>query len=220
MRLTVINGSPRRAHSNTTFYTDLFLEGFNSVEGNSSEVHFIYGGDFLERGAEVVGAAECVLIGFPLYADAMPSRVMAFFERLQPLRGREGNPPFLYHVQSGFPEAFHSRYVERYLCKLTARLGSRYIGSIIKGGGEGVKEMPERMTKRLFENYRELGRRFAASGELDEALLKIIAGKERLTIMGRLAMMTLLKPITAKMWNDQLKKNGAFERRFDRPYET
>jgi hypothetical protein len=215
MRLTVINGSPRRARSNTTF-----LEGFNSVEGNSSEVHFIYGGDFLERSAEVVGAAECVLTGFPLYADAMPSRVMAFFERLKPLCGRPGNPPLLFHIQSGFPESFHLRYVERYLRKLSARLGGRYVGTIVKGGGEGVKEMPERFTKKLFGSYRELGRRFAASGELDSALLKEIAGMERLTVLGRLMMSAMLKPITSRMWNSMLKKHGAFERRFDRPYES
>ena len=50
---------------------------------------------------------------------------------------REGNPPVGFVVQSGFPEGLHSRYVERYLEKLAARLGSPYLGTIVaKASGE------------------------------------------------------------------------------------
>jgi NAD(P)H-dependent FMN reductase len=72
----------------------------------------------------VFAQAECALLGFPLYTDAMPGVVKHFLEALEPLVGRPGNPPVGFLVQSGFPEGLHSRFVERYLEKLAARLGS------------------------------------------------------------------------------------------------
>ncbi len=220
MRLTVINGSPRRGRSNTEFLIKLFLEGFESVEGNSSENHYINSKDWPEKGVDVFSSAECVLLGFPLYADAMPSKVMAFIESLKPLCRRKSNPDILFHVQCGFPEAFHLRPVERYLAGLAGRLGCRHIGTIVRGGGEGVREMPEKFTRKLFENYRELGRRFGENGELDPALLKKVAGPERLSIVGRLMIRAFLAPIVARNWDTALKKNGVYEQRFDRPHET
>ena len=44
--------------------------------------------------------AECVLLGFPLYTDAMPGIVKAFIDRLEPFIGRKHNPPIGFLVQS------------------------------------------------------------------------------------------------------------------------
>ena len=137
MRLEVFNGSPRHKKSNTGALLKPFLEGFESAAGNSYELHYIY--PFRGTGEQVAvfSAAEAVLVAFPLYVDAMPSGVMDFFAALKPLRGRSGNPPLGFFVQSGFPEAFHSRFVERYLEKLARRLGSPYFGTIVKGAARG-----------------------------------------------------------------------------------
>ncbi|HUX07258.1 MAG TPA: hypothetical protein VMX35_08090 [Acidobacteriota bacterium] len=220
MRLTLINGSPRRGRSNTEFLFKLFLEGFESIEGNSSEIHYIYSKDWPERGVEVFSAAECVLLGFPLYADAMPSKVMALFESLKPLCGREGNPDILFQVQSGFPEAFHSRPVERYLARLAGKLGCRHIGTLIKGGGEGIQVMPEKFTRTLFENFRALGRCLGESGELDRALLKEVAGPERISLVGRMKLRIFVAPPVNRHFNAVLKKNGVFDQRFTRPHQA
>ena len=69
--------------------------------------------------------AEQVLLAFPLYTDCMPGIVKVFIESLEPLCSREGNPDVGFIVQSGFPEAIHSRYVEKYLEKPSLRLGCR-----------------------------------------------------------------------------------------------
>ena len=71
----------------------------------------------------------------------MPAIVKQFIEALEPLKNRENNPPMGFIVQSGFPEALHSRYVEHYLQKLAARLNAPYLGTIVKGGGEGIRMM-------------------------------------------------------------------------------
>ena len=89
---------------------------------------------------QAFAGAECVLLGFPLYTDAMPGMVKHFIEALEPLAGRKDNPSLGFLVQSGFPEGLHSRYVERYLEKLAERLGCPYLGTIVKGNGEGVRD--------------------------------------------------------------------------------
>jgi len=84
--------------------------------------------EFVQAFAE----AECAWLGFPLYTDAMPGIVKHFIDALEPLAGRKNNPPLGFLVQSGFPEGLHSRYVERYLEKLAARLGSPTWGRLSK----------------------------------------------------------------------------------------
>jgi NAD(P)H-dependent FMN reductase len=106
-------------------------------------------------------AAEVIWLGFPFYTDAMLGIVKSFIELLAPLIGRADNPPIGFLVNSGFPEALHTRYVERYLEKLAVRLNAPYLGTIVKGGGEGLRMMPAERTVDLFGNLQELARGFA-----------------------------------------------------------
>jgi multimeric flavodoxin WrbA len=122
-RLTLFNGSPRGARGNTPIFLREFAAGF----GGETETHHLIQLKQTGQHVQAFAAAECVLIGLPLYTDAMPGSVKQFFEALEPLAGRKGNPPVGFLVQSGFPEGLHSRYVERYLEKLAARLGFKCI---------------------------------------------------------------------------------------------
>ncbi|MGE5776053.1 MAG: NAD(P)H-dependent oxidoreductase, partial [Chloroflexota bacterium] len=132
-RLTLFNGSPRGRRGNTPIFLREFAQGF----GGEAEMHHLIQVKQTDRHVQAFAEAECAWIGFPLYTDSMPGSVKHFFEALEPLVGRTGNPPVGFVVQSGFPEGLHSRYVERYLEKLAARLGSPYLGTIVKGNGEG-----------------------------------------------------------------------------------
>jgi len=115
MKLTVFNGSPRAKGSNTKVFLEHFINGFVETEGNTYElaylVHVKESGNFVRLFRE----AQTVLLAFPLYWDAMPAIVKAFIESLESLCGREDNPDIGFMVQGGFPEAIHSRYLERYL---------------------------------------------------------------------------------------------------------
>jgi hypothetical protein len=91
----------------------------------------------------------------------MPGIVKAFMDELGAFKGRAGNPLIGYLVQSGFPEGAHSRFVERYLEKLAARLSSLYLGTFVRGGAEGTRLMPEKMNRKLFDTQRGLGSSFA-----------------------------------------------------------
>jgi multimeric flavodoxin WrbA len=218
-RLTVFNGSPRGRRGNTPLLLEKFLEGFHAVPGHTSEVHHLNRQHDLPYFTQAFVEAECVLLGFPLYTDAMPGLVKAFIETLEPYRDRVGNPPIGYLVQSGFPESTHSRHVERYLERLAARLGGPYLGAIVKGGCEGVRVMPENMTSKLYTGLREIGQVFAQSGRFDADLLRALARPEWYpAYLAPFFKIFLKTPLATFYWDGQLKQNGVYDQRFARPY--
>jgi len=162
--------------------------------------------------------AECAILGFPLYTDSMPGIVKHLSRRLNAV-GSGNNPPLGFLVQSGFPEGLHSRYVERYLEKLAARMGSPYLGTIVKGGGEGTRSMPSEMTRTLFTKLQALGAGLAADGRFDPQILKTIAKPERYpAILGPVFQVILRLPFAHAYFDNMMKQNGAYEKRFARPF--
>jgi NAD(P)H-dependent FMN reductase len=219
MKLTVFNGSPRGKGSNSRILLEQFLRGFETGQGNTHELFYLNRPSDAERFSQAFAEAENVLLAFPLYTDAMPGTVKAFIETLEPFRGRTGNPRVGFIVQSGFPEAEHSRHVERYLVKLAARLGCRYIGTIVKGGVEGIQVKPPGMTRKLFAAFENLGEIFGESGQFDEALTQRLAKPEKLPKWATVGYSILAKTgLMEFYWNKQLKENGVYEKRFAKPY--
>lgn len=219
--LTLFNGSPRGRKGNTPIMLTRFGEGFASAPDRDYELLQLNRLNDLEEQVQAFQEADCVWLGFPLYTDAMPALVKRFIEALEPFKGHLDNPPIGFLVQSGFPEALHSRYVERYLEKLVSRLGSPYLGTIVKGGGEGVRMMPDGANRKLFGDLQGLGAGLAQEGALDPELLARVAGLERYPGWMVPVMKALVKvPVYSWYWNSQLKKNGVFEERFAQPYQN
>lgn len=214
-RLTVFNGSPRGRRGNTPLMLEKFTQGF----GRPVETFHLVRMKEIHKMVQAFVQAECVLLGFPLYTDAMPGVVKHFIEALEPQATGGANPPVVFLVQSGFPEGLHSRYVERYLEKLAARLGSTYLGTIVKGGGEGTRVMPPEMTRSLFSNLQALGAGLAAEGRLETRLLQVIASPERYPgILGPFFRLFLRLPLAHGYFDNMLKRNGAYEQRYARPF--
>lgn len=214
-KITIFNGSPRGRRGNTPILLGEFMQGF----GREYEIHHLVRIKDLQEQVRAFVEAECVWLGFPLYTDAMPGIVKHFIEALEPLRGRANNPPIGFLVQSGFPEALHSRYVERYLEKLAARLGSPYLGTIVKGNGEAVRVLPPEATQGLFEKLDSLGSDFARTGQLNAETLRTIARPERFpAILGPVFQAFLHTSIGHAYFDNMLKQNGVYEQRFARPY--
>ncbi len=214
-RLTLFNGSPRGKRGNTPIFLREFAQGF----GGEAEMHHLIQVKQTEQHVQAFAEAECAWIGFPLYTDSMPGSVKHFFEALEPLVGRKKNPPVGFIVQSGFPEGLHSRYIERYLEKLAARLGSPYLGTIVKGNGEGVRIMPPEMTQGLFDDLHALGAGLRRDGHLDAKVLAHIASPERYPLyLWPVFQIFLRLPIAHSYFDNMLKKNGAYEWRFARPF--
>lgn len=218
-KLTLFNGSPRGTKGNTPIMLTQFGEGFASVPGHTYELHHLKRIKEMEEARQIFAEAGAVWLGFPLYTDAMPALVKSFIEALEPMRERANNPPLGFLVQSGFPEALHSRYIERYLQKLAARLGSPYLGTIIKGNGEGVRLMPDKVNRKLFDPLQALGAGLSQSGQLDPDALRRVAGIERYAaILSPLFKLFVRTPLASWYWDSQLKENGVYEKRFARPY--
>jgi NAD(P)H-dependent FMN reductase len=219
MRWLVLNGSPRGQKSNTRMLLGRLLAGLGRTPGHEVEVAYLNLASTRAGLADRVAAADRVILAFPLYADAMPSIVMASIEALAPLVGRPGNPPLGFIVQSGFPEACHSRPVQAYLEKLARRLGCRCLGTVVKGGIEGIQVMPGWMTRGTLGRFEALGERLGRDDWFDPALTTKLAGAERLSALGRFLVALLGRlGLMDSYWNQALRRNRAFERRLDRPY--
>ena len=219
MRLTVFNGSPRGKASNTAKLLEHFLAGFIEQAANEYETLYLIHEKDQARCVEVFKEAETVLLAFPLYTDCMPGVVKTFIEYLEPLCGRDGNPALGFLVHSGLPESVHSHFVRRYLEKLSRRLGCRCLGTVIKGGSEGIQAQPERMNRKLFRLFFELGRIFGKTGQFDKKIVGQFARPVRFSKLGLLVARLGGKMAELLYWNRMLKKHGAYDKRFARPYE-
>ncbi|HSM91359.1 MAG TPA: hypothetical protein VLT47_00655 [Anaeromyxobacteraceae bacterium] len=219
MRLLVLDGSPRAPRSNTGLLLDALTAGFEGAGGVVLGRHALVTRAGAAEAVRGFGAAEAVLVAFPLYVDAMPAPVMALVEALTPRVGAPSNPALLFLVQSGFPEALHSRPVERWLLKLARRLGSPYLGTIVRPGTEGIRARPAGSRARLLAPVTALGRGLAREGRLDPAILARLASPERIGT-GPLAWLQLAVAgaVTRWSWNRQLRANGALAMRDAAPY--
>jgi len=196
---------------------DKFIEGFIKTPLNEHCLGYLSNISKTKENLNMIVESEYIIIIFPLYADSMPGRVKLFIETLGANDFKGKKIGFI--LQSGFPEAHHSIFIERYLHKLTDRLGAEYLGTVIKGGVEGIQIMPGWMTKKLFHQFYELGEIFGINGQFDTTICEELAkpykmSKTNLSIF-RILMKTGLNDF---YWNHQLKKNKAFALRFDRPY--
>lgn len=217
--LTLFNGSPRGAKGNTPVMLAQIAKGFTAAGGIVTDTFHLVRQNDLDHYRDAFAAAEAVLVGFPLYTDAMPGIVKTFIEALEPLRGRSGNPPLGLVMQSGFPESTHMRHIEHYLAKLADRLGSPYLGALIKGGGEGVRLMPDNMNHKLFDQLIALGRNLRETGQFPMDAVQKLAKPERYPTYLIPVFKVLVKaPALSMYWNNQLKENGVYEQRFAQPF--
>jgi hypothetical protein len=217
--LLLLNGSPRGPRSNSMKMLDHVGRGWEHAGGHSPQVlHLAHEADFV-RAVEAFGKADAVVLGMPLYTDSVPALVKTYIEALAPYVGVQGNPRLGFLVQSGFQEALHSRPVERYFEKLARRLGCEYAGTIVRGGGEALQAMPPEASRKLWGRLSALGESLYRDGRFEEETLSKVAGVERFSPMAAAGVRVALKiPLTQFYWNGQLKKNGAWDRRFAAPY--
>jgi NAD(P)H-dependent FMN reductase len=232
--LLLLNGSPRGPRSNSMRMLEHLAEGWQAAESAGAEaagpmpsatptsaprvLHLAHSADFAEAVA-AFATAETVVLGMPLYTDSMPGLVAEFIEALEPRVGRSGNPRIGFLVQSGFAEPLHSRGLERYLAKLTRRLDAPYAGTIVRGSGESLQAMPDQALGKLFAQLAELGGQLATDGRFDPETLSRVAGHERFSAGTAVLMSVAFKvPVSRFYWNGQLKKNLAWDKRFNAPY--
>jgi len=217
MQLAIFNGSPRKTKSNSTLLINNFLKGYHDNITSDTVIHYLASTSESAEHVRAFEEADTAIIIFPLYTDAMPGQVKFFFESIGKINSSGKNVGFI--VQSGFPEAYHSTFVERYLQKLSKRMEWNYLGTVIKGGVEGIQIMPPSSTKKLFGSFEKLGSHFAKTGQFDPVIVKKIRTPLHMSsayiFIFRIVMLTGLENF---YWNMKLKQNKAFEKRFAQPY--
>lgn len=220
MRLTVFNGSPRGEKSNSRVLLEAFLKGYLRTWGKVTAVHYLREvRDHDEMVRNFLDSSN-VIIAFPLYVDSMPAPVKAFIERLEPYKGSMEDVRLGFVVQSGFPESIHCRGVEKYLVKLSSRLGCQYLGTVIRGGVESIRYGPGWTTSKMLYSFTKLGENFGKTGQLDRNIINRLGKRELFpTVFIPLLRILNSSGLLGAFWDKSLKENNAYSGRFARPYQ-
>ncbi len=217
MKLAIFNGSPRQKKSNSTLLINKFIEGYNDYTPYNSDIYYLANIQKMDEHIKAFEEADTVIIIFPLYTDAMPGQVKLFIENITKNSSKGKNIGFI--VQSGFPESYQSTFIERYLIKLSDTMEWNLIGTVLKGGIEGIQVMPPSMTKKLYGHFFELGRYFANTGKFKTEIVNKLRKPFRMSKLSLfLFKIWAFLGLTDLYWNNILKGNGAYEKRFDRPF--
>lgn len=220
MKYVLFNGSPRGKNGNTQVLLNQFIQGLASTGTGEIETVLLAKVKETEQHVHLFCNADHVILAFPLYTDAMPGIVKYFIEAAGASKVRNLPSSLGFIVQSGFPEPHHSRYVQRYMERWTRRLGCLYLGTIVRGGAEGIRMMPPIMTRKLLRRFRQLGVCYGRTGHFDTRLIKKLAFREKPSAM-RVCMMKHLRSLGFLdiYWNMQMKHNGALDMSFQKPYD-
>ncbi len=155
----------------------------------------------------------------PLYVHAMPGTVMKFFEKIEP--STTGTCQLSFFVQSGFTEGFQSHYLRAWLARFPMQINCLYGGTLIKGGMESLQMKPDQANQKLYLQLSALGEAYALEGMMSESTVHALASRAHLSTTEKIILPIIMKsPLGRMYWDMQLKRNGAYERRFDRPYES
>jgi len=209
-KLVIYNGSPRRRGSNSTLILKKIVEALY----DKVEIRDLKERDKWEEWANAFKNDKNVMFFMPLYVHAMPSHVMNFIEKLQTSKGS-----ISFFVQSGFPESSQSHYLEAYFEQLSLRLGRTYMGTIIKGGVEGLQVKPAKAQEKTMEPMVKAIVNLVNEGKFDPVNINQLSNPIRLG-KGMIIIIKLFSKIGLIniLWDQQLKENGAYEKRFDCPY--
>jgi hypothetical protein len=210
-KLVIYNGSPRRRGSNSTFILEKVVEAL----GDRVEIRDLKEGDKWQVWADAFQNDKNVMFFMPLYVHAMPSHVKGFIEKLQASTGS-----LSFFVQSGFPESSQTHYLEAYFEQLTIRLGRIYLGTAIKGGVEGLQMRPVQAQEKMIQPMVEVIRTLVSEGKFSPTEIRQLGMPVRFGKVIEILFKLLGKKSINSYWDQKLKANDAYEKRFDRPYTS
>jgi len=216
MKLGIINGSPRGKKSNSNTISDWITEDIKKYV----DIKKVFAKDIKNHKKSIEDMCNCdyILMVFPLYTDAMSGYTKLFFENMERARDSFAGNPILFIIHSGFPEAAHSRLLERYCKHFSSIVGMDYKGCIILGGSEAIMHAPHQYFKKKIEALGSLGRKILTEETFSKEDVKLPGHKETLPLLTSFFLKTF-PSLNDIFWNSQLKKNNAFEQRYARPYE-
>ncbi|MEX1377997.1 MAG: hypothetical protein AB1Z23_11080 [Eubacteriales bacterium] len=215
MKLIIYNGSPRKKTSNSDVLSNMLI---NAMEGKAETAKY-YLASTQSHDEIIKDTADAYFIVFPLYADATPYGVKAFFEKMEENKKAYENKPIYFFIHSGFPEGKQSRLLERYLKYFCRIIGAECKSVCIMGSSEMTRDAKETSKKyiKIKSNMDILAQDILESRPFDETAIKYFNNME---IMPKSAL-KLIKVFPRLMdigFNMMLKGNNAFDKRYDKPY--
>ena len=210
MRTLIINGSPNGRKGNTEIISRQFINGMQI----QPEIRYVAEEKAADLAAYMDGFDRWLFF-FPLYVNAMPGILKRLFEHLQPNWDKSAG----YFIQSGFDEAAQSDYLLTILKNFNKRMMYQDLGIVVSGGKAGVRYMPERMHKKLFARLQRAGMLYEQTGAFSDESIRLLRQPYQYS-KAQLRRNRFMKKIglTNLFWNSFLKKNNAFEKRFDKPF--
>ncbi len=216
MKLALVNASPRGKKSNSGLLLKWLVRDL-PADAEKTLVCAVKAEDQKAAIGQIAGC-DALVIAFPLYTDAMPGITKKFFENMMESKKSFSGKPVLFIIHSGFPEAVQSRMAERYVRYFAGLMDMHPAECLIIGGTEAMRFAPEEAFGKRANALAALGKKFVAGQVLTESDLHMPGHREKFprAVMG---LFNVIAPLTDVFWNQLLKKNGAFKKRFDRPYQ-
>jgi len=205
-KLVIYNGSPRRIGSNSA----LILKKVAQDLCDNVEIRDLKERSMWENWSETFKSEKHVMFFMPLYVHAMPSHVMKFIEKLQSSKGS-----ISFFVQSGFPESSQSHYLEAYFAQLSLRLGRTYLGTAIKGGVEGLQIRPDKSQEKMVDPLVKTIVNLVNEGKFNSIDIRQLAKPVRFGKGMEILFKFIGKRFLNIFWDQKLKANNAYEKRFD-----
>ena len=216
MKLALVNGSPRGRFSNSAKLLDWLT---SEIQGQTKITRVIAADiKHQQASADKIADSDYIVCCFPLYTDLTPGIVKHFFETMEQQKDKFKAKPILYLVHSGFPEVVQSRLLERYCQHFTKLMDMQYMGCIIWGGSEPIRYAPESAFKKKKTAVRNIGVNILTKQPIDPEALKLPRQVESMSKF-RAFIFSLVPWAFDLFWNYELKKNNAYDKRFDKPYE-
>jgi NAD(P)H-dependent FMN reductase len=220
MKRLLLNGSPRGKDGNSRKLLMWIAQGLEQAGITAPPVVDLAPNPMRSEILQAFLDADEVVFAFPLYTDAMPGIVKAFFELLidvDPVRLRDKRMAFI--IQSGFPEGIHTETLGNYLARVCERLGFRHLGTLRKGGIESIRMLPEKQVAKIQARFVAAGKELGENGNFSTELQTKMSGVRTYGIVMRSLLWLVIRTGLANFyWNTHLKKNGAFAKRFNAPY--
>jgi multimeric flavodoxin WrbA len=223
----IFNCSPKPGKNNTGVLLEEFVKGYVSQAQNDEEVsqgrnqaeiYRLNKFSSMEEAVEIFKKSESVLLAMPLYCYAMPGGVKLFVEALEPLTGKCGGKKLGFLVQYGFKEGIHARPLEKYLAKLSRRLGCQYLGTIIKGGCDNLAAGQKSGADEILKGIYDIGATLNRKGEFDKAELDMFSQPEIEEKQSVVQIESTLAMANKYYWGAALARNGiSVEESYARP---
>lgn len=213
MKTIIINGSPKGQNGNSEIFIREFLKNMKFP----CEVKYVTKEDPREL-ARYVEVFNNIVIVLPLYVHSVPGVTMKFIECLKQERDKANNS-IGFILQCGFSESSQCKYAEAYFKCLAKDLNRNYLGTVTKSGAAGTYLMPRAMNRTLFKFLNELGEKYEKNNTFDKDIMEKLKKPYELKGFNLKVLQFLTKIGYGDIWwNSMLKKNGAYDKRLDKPF--